>query len=156
MTKREMEWLEAHRYELLSKQPHLRYLLGELAYLSWPLPDPPLRVVHGEAADLLDLWQEGRCASCGRSRYWDRLFVDHDHVTGLIRGLLCDSCNSKEGHGAEFLEQYRQLPPADLLGIVELYRGYTYGPVRYENTWEALAERRRAVRVYVRSEEAPK
>lgn len=41
--------------------------------------------------------QEGRCAIC--NEYPDkqpkkkRLCVDHDHKTGLIRGLLCDRCN---------------------------------------------------------------
>ena len=39
--------------------------------------------------------QEGRCAVCcgpsGReSGYFD---VDHDHATGKVRGLLCNSCN---------------------------------------------------------------
>lgn len=38
--------------------------------------------------------QGGKCAICriatGRTR---RLAVDHDHETGLVRGLCCSSCN---------------------------------------------------------------
>ena len=41
--------------------------------------------------------QKGKCAICGkRQRDAPRNFsVDHDHRTGLIRGLLCIYCNSK-------------------------------------------------------------
>lgn len=41
--------------------------------------------------------QGNRCAICridkpgGRYRYW---CVDHDHLTGAVRGLLCGRCNS--------------------------------------------------------------
>lgn len=43
--------------------------------------------------------QGGVCAICGgtemkRGKY---LCVDHDHVTGKIRGLLCDQCNHAIG-----------------------------------------------------------
>lgn len=39
--------------------------------------------------------QQGYCAICGRhqSIFFRRLAVDHDHITGKIRGLLCDPCN---------------------------------------------------------------
>jgi len=34
--------------------------------------------------------QGERCAICGK---WDDLNVDHDHATGVCRGLLCRTCN---------------------------------------------------------------
>lgn len=40
--------------------------------------------------------QDGKCAICGKGQgnsVKSKLFVDHDHTTGKIRGLLCDSCN---------------------------------------------------------------
>lgn len=38
--------------------------------------------------------QGGRCAICQRATgATKRLAVDHDHVTGFVRGLLCKPCN---------------------------------------------------------------
>lgn len=42
--------------------------------------------------------QQHRCAICRRGiseLKQDTLFVDHDHVTGKVRGLLCCSCNTR-------------------------------------------------------------
>jgi hypothetical protein len=39
--------------------------------------------------------QKGLCAMCGKppTGGHKKLYVDHDHKTGKIRGLLCSSCN---------------------------------------------------------------
>ena len=42
--------------------------------------------------------QEGRCAICrNKEEKRDRLSVDHDHITGAVRGLLCGTCNTALG-----------------------------------------------------------
>jgi len=47
------------------------------------------------------LQQGGRCAVCpatiGEAKRNRALFVDHDHETGEIRGLLCGGCNAALG-----------------------------------------------------------
>lgn len=56
-----------------------------------------------EEYDVLHDKQNGVCAICGECEttpYRDgvrRLAVDHDHVTGRIRGLLCVNCNNGLG-----------------------------------------------------------
>ena len=48
--------------------------------------------------------QDGRCAIChtvtpnGPGKIWH---VDHDHVTGKARGLVCSACNLMLGHARD-------------------------------------------------------
>lgn len=37
--------------------------------------------------------QNGVCAICGKPQNGRHLAVDHDHETGIVRGLLCVHCN---------------------------------------------------------------
>jgi transcription elongation factor Elf1 len=42
------------------------------------------------------LKQNHKCLICGKkheNKRYERLYVDHDHETGKIRGLLCSDCN---------------------------------------------------------------
>lgn len=45
--------------------------------------------ITGEDYDALLDWQAGRCYICREMPQTQRLAVDHDHVTGIVRGLLC-------------------------------------------------------------------
>lgn len=46
--------------------------------------------------------QKGACKICAKN--FDRLYIDHDHKSGKVRGLLCHSCNVAIGHLADNTE----------------------------------------------------
>lgn len=66
-------------------------------------------------AAFVAMWesQSGKCAVCSiemlpTGRYKDSVCVDHNHVTGDVRGLLCQGCNHGIGNlkdSPEVLEQ---------------------------------------------------
>lgn len=72
-----------------------------------------------EEYEALLTWQGGRCFICQQRPVSRRLAVDHDHVSGAVRGLLCADnergCNSVvigalEGRrGIELLEMARRI-----------------------------------------------
>lgn len=53
------------------------------------------REMHPIVRTELELTQNNCCAICGKSEYEERkrLALDHNHETGVIRGLLCGRCN---------------------------------------------------------------
>jgi len=64
--------------------------------------------------------QDFKCASCGGDNEDGKLLsVDHDHLTGKVRGLLCHRCNITLGTMRDDLEK--------LKGLVRyLYRNSTH------------------------------
>ena len=49
--------------------------------------------------------QDYKCAICGKDLVDTRTtHVDHDHAKGMVRGLLCASCNHALGHFGDSLE----------------------------------------------------
>lgn len=50
--------------------------------------------------------QDGRCKICliHQSDINKSLFVDHDHTTGIVRGLLCNNCNTGIGYFKDNIE----------------------------------------------------
>jgi len=58
---------------------------------------------YGITIEQYDEWyikQGGRCAICGKhqSNFKKRFAVDHCHITGEVRGLLCHHCNTALGN----------------------------------------------------------
>jgi hypothetical protein len=119
---------------------------AEPACWSWPVPSavpelagdpladctPQLRALLGTAgAEIVAAtslnsafyqWHDGRCALCGRRA---RLVTDHDHQTGLVRGMLCTGCNTAEGMNRLATvgpyAAYRERDPASILGVRIVY-----------------------------------
>lgn len=134
---------------LAPAQVEARVLELALRYAARPDPDERLdvdvvRSVHGGDPRRVR-WREfhdGRCAGCGGRA---RLVVDHEHATGLERGLLCHPCNVSEGAGVvPWVLRYRERPPAVILGHVRYYTGprgwdvvYGDGGLWYEDTRRA-------------------
>lgn len=66
-------------------------------------------------------WQDGRCGMCG---FREQLVEDHCHETGLVRGLLCRSCNTLEGMSGRNFEQWRAgVNVAAEMGVEIVYVG---------------------------------
>ena len=65
--------------------------------------------------------QNNRCAMCGAledktSKLSDGWCIDHDHNTGMVRGIICNICNvalgfieSRGDIGAEYLRKYSEV-----------------------------------------------
>ncbi|MFF5609234.1 endonuclease domain-containing protein [Streptomyces cellulosae] len=92
----------------------------EQAAILWEL-EVAADSIAGDGAAALAQWQDGRCAICGKAR---ELVCDHDHETGLVRGWLCQSCNTTEGMNRDpdtIFARYRERPPVAILGIQARY-----------------------------------
>lgn len=66
--------------------------------------------ISSDKYDKMLLEQGNKCKLCGsknhgrnsRFKYWN---VDHDHKTGIVRGLLCNSCNTAIGKYEKLIEK---------------------------------------------------
>ena len=58
----------------------------------------------------MQVMQGGVCAICGEvNAREERLSVDRDHETGLVRGLVCHRCNLSLGHAGDNWYQLMRL-----------------------------------------------
>jgi len=70
-----------------------------------------VEISHGlpiEQYDQMIIDQQNKCAICKKSfTYEDRNhipYIDHDHLTGKIRSLLCHGCNTILGFAEDKIE----------------------------------------------------
>ena len=71
-----------------------------------------------EKYDELFIKQNGCCAICGTDKmpgHMKNLAIDHEHETGIVRGLLCISCNAGLGN-------FKDSP--ELLAMASVYLEY--------------------------------
>lgn len=92
---------------------------AEPACWGWLLPASEFKADPDDLLIFLARWQAGRCATCGDKP--DRLVLDHDHATALVRGYLCHSCNISEAFRGGIYADYRKKNPATMLGLEIVY-----------------------------------
>ncbi len=87
---RDARWREAHRINLRERQR------------IWRLNNKDKKKQHAlkstygislEEYNKLLEDQEGKCSVCQHEPGQRALHVDHNHITGIVRGLLCSKCN---------------------------------------------------------------
>lgn len=104
--------------------------------------------------DAILTFQGGVCYVCERPPVNIRLSIDHDHATGLVRGLLCWDCNRAlqmlrdQERRAYRLHCYISLPPAvQALRVADAPKyawedGKRYGrPGRATRKWRTKKEK---------------
>jgi hypothetical protein len=111
-----------------------------VAYVRWRDSLPDLSsLAPDEAWEAFRAAHEDRCAICRQppkatAKRAAKLVIDHCHVTGWVRGLLCRGCNRRADSGRRNIPlsnewslpavtAYCQLPPADVAGLRRMYEG---------------------------------
>ncbi len=94
-------WItDEHFRTVMSNKNHKRHVLKGKGYRP-PVRYSRLGVSHkftGEMFDAMIKEQGGICLICGTDTPNGRGWVtDHDHKTGIVRGVLCGRCNSGLG-----------------------------------------------------------
>jgi hypothetical protein len=89
--RRAREWREAH-----PGYTSQRAAAGYWHSYRWNRLFQRYRLTRKDYEELLSK-QNGVCAVCAGNNNGKHLFVDHDHGTGIIRGLLCGGCNHAIG-----------------------------------------------------------
>ncbi len=85
-------------YKQYKREYHLKNIKGNEAYKDYQL-QRNYGITIQEYNKLLKK-QKNVCAICGKeetSKKYSCLSVDHDHKTGVVRGLLCSRCNLAVG-----------------------------------------------------------
>ncbi len=94
---------DGHCRECRRERAYQRYLAGDPVerrrYMKYYHRKRALKQygVPGVTYEKLLATQRGCCALCRQKPGKRDLYIDHDHVTGLYRGLLCYKCNTAIG-----------------------------------------------------------
>jgi len=88
------------------KRPECKDCVRELRWISYGIVGMTV-----ERFGLMLAEQGGRCAipSCQSRTGYRVLDVDHDHITGEVRGLVCRACNVVLGSCAESVQILREM-----------------------------------------------
>ena len=75
-------------------------------------------------------YQGNVCACCGRAPRGRRLSTDHSHENGLVRGLLCQSCNAILGKIENAFKRYglHKVPDFDVILLLKAIYFYLKNP----------------------------
>lgn len=95
---RAAEYREANREALAQKAREYHWQNRQVVLAKMRAAD--LARIYGISQDQYDemlATQGGGCALCGRRPTKNALSVDHDHESGVVRGLLCSGCNGALG-----------------------------------------------------------
>jgi len=104
------------------------------------------RLTPPEKRDRIYVLQDGKCGACGVAGLTRavpggraKLFLDHDHYSGLARGMICQPCNQREGimntspscPGYPHIAAYLASPPAAPLDLMwDFPAGWTCADLR--------------------------
>ena len=83
---------EATRMRMIAEDTAVRFA-AVMFYCEDPQSNAALRDFHHEVKDTLFDEQRGACAICKHDFSDYRAEMDHDHDTGMVRGVLCAKCN---------------------------------------------------------------
>lgn len=104
------DWYEANKGR--------RKLYDRVKYLRKPACNKQISIIDYIRMSEI---QGGVCAICERPPKKGRLYTDHCHVTGRVRGLLCPGCNTwlerKAARGYRKCIDYMAHPPAYNLNL---------------------------------------
>lgn len=78
------------------RKSYLKHKEKCIEYSTWYNRKRKLGITKEKYTELLE-GQKGVCSIC-KQTCTKSLAVDHDHTTGKIRGLLCNSCNRGLGY----------------------------------------------------------
>jgi hypothetical protein len=84
--------------------------------------------------DKVSSFQGGVCFCCRRKPIGKRLSTDHNHTSGLFRGLLCHACNALLGKIENNFKRYglHKVPGLTVEGVLIALHAYLSDPPAVE------------------------